>query len=245
MAVLAQFDSLKFEISSGSAMLIQGIKMSSECETEDETGSSQAYVKAKNGKPVEINFTAVFNATLGVNVESNVTYLMNAAQRSLQSYFYIAGKKVFPFKLMMTKAETEEILLSPSGKMVKTNVNVTLKQCSKDWISGTPPAESGSTSGGGSATSTNKASTTQQQPTTPTPSASVTAKNIDNMIAKGILPANNTTTKTKSTAVAVAAAAKTTSAAKTTASTVSKPQPLTTAQKSRAAAKEAALLGIK
>lgn len=152
MAVLAQFDTLEFEISSSSAMLLQGLKMSSECETEDETSNSQAYVKAKNGKPVEINFTAIFNAALGVDVESNITYLMNAAQRSVQSYFYVAGKKIFPFKLMMVKAETEEILLSPSGKMVKTNVNVTLKQCSRDWISGDTPADSGGGSSGGGST---------------------------------------------------------------------------------------------
>lgn len=74
MAILAQFDTLKFEISSSSALLLQGLKMSSECDTEDETGSSQAYVKAKNGKPIEINFTAVFDAALGIDVESNVTY---------------------------------------------------------------------------------------------------------------------------------------------------------------------------
>lgn len=138
--VIAQFENLKFGISSSTALLINNIKMSAECETEDQTDSSQQYVSAKNGKPLQITFTAIIDANLGGDVKENVVYLMNGAQRSLQGYFYIAGAKVFPFKMMLKKAETEEVKLSPSGKWVKTNVNITLKQSAKDWITGSPPS---------------------------------------------------------------------------------------------------------
>lgn len=158
--ILAQFESLKFEISASSALLFQNMKISSECETEDKTDSSQQYVSAKSGKPVQVTFTAVLNAALGEDVEKDVAYMLNAAQRSLQGYLYIAGKKAFPFKMMMVKAETEDIIFSPSGKWARTNVNVTLKQSTKDWITGNSAASAQTTvpSGGGGYVTPAKAS---------------------------------------------------------------------------------------
>lgn len=158
--ILAQFQHLKFEISARSALLFQNLKISSECETEDKTDSSQQYVSAKNGKPVQVTFTAVLNAALGEDVEKDVTYMLDAAQRSMQGYLYIAGKKAFPFKMMMVKAETEDIIFSPSGKWARTNVNVTLKQSTKDWITGNSaaPAQPAVPSGGGGYVTPAKAS---------------------------------------------------------------------------------------
>ena len=71
--VIAQFENLKFEISSSTALLLNNIRMSAECETEDQTDSSQQYVSAKNGKPLQVTFTAIIDANLGGDVRENVT----------------------------------------------------------------------------------------------------------------------------------------------------------------------------
>lgn len=232
--VIAQFENLKFGISSSTALLIFNIKMSAECETEDQTDSSQQYVSAKNGKPLQLTFTVIIDANLGGDVRENVIYMLNGAQRSLQGYFYIAGTKVFPFKMMLIKAETEEVKLSPSGKWVKTNVNITLKQSTKDWITGSAPPPSQpapqSTGGGGGTPAKDRINTTPVKASVNTTGWLTTAVA---GIASGAAVAagtallasktsTSTGTTTTSTAAAVSSAAKTVSTAKTTASTVAK-----------------------
>lgn len=237
--VIAQFENLKFEISSSTALLLNNIRMSAECETEDQTDSSQQYVSAKNGKPLQVTFTAIIDANLGGDVRDNVTYMLNGAQRSLQGYFYIAGTKVFPFKLMLVKAETEEVKLSPSGKWVKTNVNITLKQSTKDWITGSAPPPSqpapqstggGGGGGGGATPEKDRINTTPVKASVKTTgwlTTAVAGIATGATVAAGTAwLASKTTTstaaKTTSTAAAVSSAAKTVSTAKTTATTVAK-----------------------
>lgn len=234
MAVLAQFDTLKFEITSRSATLIQGIKMSAGCDTEDESDEKKGYVTRSNGQPLEISFTAVLNAALGVDVKSAVTSILSAAKNGTQSYLYIAGEKIFQFKLMIVKAETEEIVLSPSGAWVRTNVNITLKQSSKDSGSGGGDkgggkgdgkgdgGSGGGSSGGGGGS--NKASVNTSPTTTTTTTTYIKPPSTDGWQARkegellGIEPSASTTTNY---------------------------QPLTQKQKDRYAEKEEALINAK
>lgn len=134
MRTLAQFGEIQFGISTETALLFEKLKISAECETDDKKENSQGYVKAKNGKPAEISMSVALSAALGVDVQKSAMQFLNAAQRSTEDYLYVGGKKVFPFKLMMTKADTEEILLSPKGVWTYTKISITLKQSSKEWI---------------------------------------------------------------------------------------------------------------
>lgn len=136
MAAIAQFGSLKFKIRASDALLFEKLKISTECKTEEKVSNSQEYVSAKNGKAAQITFTILLHAALGSDVQKMVATLHNMAQRSKKGYFYMNGAKVFPFRMMMTKAETEEIMISPGGKWVSAKINVTMKQSSSQWIIG-------------------------------------------------------------------------------------------------------------
>lgn len=261
MAVIAQFGELKFEISSSTALLFEKLKLSAECETEEQTNNSQQYVSAKNGKPVQVSLSIILNAALGIDVKVRATEILNAAQRSTQGYFYAGGAKVFPFKLMMTKADTEEITIDPSGRWVSTKINVTLKQSTQEWISAPSKPEqwpSGTVNWGGVVRVPKKASVNTGMPVGPTLGATSGATSgaisgaidfLQNQSITALKKAQDSVAKAStaktSTAAAVAASRKTTSTAKTKKSTISKPKPLTTAQKARASAKEGRILGIK
>lgn len=244
LAVLAQFGSLQFEISSSTALLFEKLKLSSECETEEKTVDEQKYVSAKNGKPVQASFAVILSASLGIDVKERVTAILNSVQRGEQAYFYIVGEKLFPFQMMMVSAQTEEIQTSPSGVWVYAKVNITLKQSSKEWITGQQKVTTSSSNNTSNHT-TAKKSTVIENPVKPiynnsgakiyAPSSSfqdaIKARDLANSVFQNIVNAVNSSAGVVSTAKSVA-------------STVSNSQPLTAAQRSRAAAKEARLLGI-
>lgn len=237
LAVLAQFGSLQFEISSSTALLFEKLKLSSECETEDKTVDEQKYVSAKNGKPVQASFAVILSASLGIDVKERVTAILNSAQRGEQAYFYIVGKKLFPFQMMIVSAQTEEIQSAPSGVWVYAKVNITLKQSSKEWIIGQP--QKAATSGSSSSTN-GGTSLTQNTQTSKTGLKYV--KPVSNNSGATIYAPSS---KFQNAVNAVNSALSVVSSAKSVASTVSNYKPLTSAQKARAAAKEGSLLGIK
>lgn len=181
----------------------------SECETEDKTASAQKYVSAKNGKPIQITLTVTLSAYLGVDVRADAIALIDAAQRSYQGYFYIQSKKLFPFMLMMTKAEMKNFEVAPNGTWVSCDMGLTLKQSSKDWINGTPASANTSSSSSGSGGSGKKKSSGSKKVSTKTantitrmPMTGVSAKSIATVAAYHA-------SKTTSTAKQVSAAKKT------------------------------------
>lgn len=134
MALLAQFGELRFEITSSGALLFDNLKLTAECETEDKTDNSQKYVSKKNGKPVQISFTVLLKAALGIDVEQSVSYILYAAQGNVTERLYIGQTCIFPFRMMMTKADVEEIQISPGGIWTSAKVKVTLKQCTQEHM---------------------------------------------------------------------------------------------------------------
>lgn len=248
LAVLAQFGSLQFEISSSTALLLENLKLSSECETEEKTGDEQKYVSSKNGKPVQASFAVILSAALGINVKDKVTEILNSAQRGDQAYFYIVGSKLFPFKMMMVSAATEEIQTSPSGVWVYAKVNITLKQSSKEWIIGQlqKATTSGSTNASTPSSTNMQTSKTGLKYVKPISNNSGATIYAPSSSFQSSINARNSANSTFQNIVnAVNSSAGAVSTAKSVASTVSNYQPLTAAQKARAAAKEASLLGIK
>lgn len=179
MAVNAKWNDISFQISETDAVLIGKIKMSAECETEDKEGGGQKYVSKKSGKPVEFSITAILNACLGTDVYSWVMKLMDSAQRGDEDHFEICGRKMFPFKLMLTSAATEEIEIAPSGTWARTNVNLTFKQSTQEPILDRPTPPPSSAGDGGGHSEPKKESVNKNPPATTKPPVSVPKREPD------------------------------------------------------------------
>lgn len=210
MAVIGQYGGWTFEIRANYMRPFKDFQIVSECETEDKTADAQKYVSAKNGKPIQITTTVTLNAYLGVNVRGDAIGLIDAAQRSYQGYFYIQSKKLFPFMLMLTKASIKNFVLSPNGQWIACDIDLTLKQSSKDWINGAPASSGGGSSGGGSSgggsgSSGSKKASVKQKSTI----ASSIAKGVASVVSKV-----NSALKTTSTAKRVSSVIKKTTIVK-------------------------------
>lgn len=211
MAVIGQYGGWTFEIRANYMRPFKDFQIVSECETEDKTADAQKYVSAKNGKPIQITTTVTLNAYLGANVRGDAIGLIDAAQRSYQGYFYIQSKKLFPFMLMLTRASIKNFVLSPNGQWIACDIDLTLKQSSKDWINGAPASSSGGgssgggSSGGGSSSSGSKKASVKQKSTI----ASSIAKVVASVVSKV-----NSALKTTSTAKRVSSVIKKTTVVK-------------------------------
>lgn len=211
MAVIGQYGGWTFEIRANYMRPFKDFQIVSECETEDKTADAQKYVSAKNGKPIQITTTVTLNAYLGANVRGDAIGLIDAAQRSYQGYFYIQSKKLFPFMLMLTRASIKNFVLSPNGQWIACDIDLTLKQSSKDWINGAPASSSGGgssgggSSGGGSSSSGSKKASVKQKSTI----ARSIAKGVASVVSKV-----NSALKTTSTAKRVSSVIKKTTAVK-------------------------------
>lgn len=206
MAVIGQYGGWTFEIRANYMRPFKDFQIVSECETEDKTADAQKYVSAKNGKPIQITTTVTLNAYLGVNVRGDAIGLIDAAQRSYQGYFYIQSKKLFPFMLMLTRASIKNFVLSPNGQWIACDIDLTLKQSSKDWINGAPASSSGGgSSGGGSSSSGSKKASVKQK--------STIASSIAKVVANAVSKVNNAL-KTTSTAKRVSSVIKKTTVVK-------------------------------
>lgn len=215
MAVIGQYGGWTFEIRANYMRPFKDFQIVSECETEDKTADAQKYVSAKNGKPIQITTTVTLNAYLGADVRGDAIGLIDAAQRSYQGYFYIQSKKLFPFMLMLTRASIKNFVLSPNGQWIACDIDLTLKQSSKDWINGAPALSGGGGSGGGSSgggsgssgsgSSGSKKASVKQKSTI----ASSVAKGVASVVSKV-----NSALKTTSTAKRVSSVIKKTTAVK-------------------------------
>lgn len=210
MAVIGQYGGWTFEIRANYMRPFKDFQIVSECETEDKTADAQKYVSAKNGKPIQITTTVTLNAYLGADVRGDAIRLIDAAQRSYQGYFYIQSKKLFPFMLMLTRASIKNFVLSPNGQWIACDIDLTLKQSSKDWINGAPAlsgggGSGGGSSGGGSGSSGSKKASVKQKSTI----ASSVAKVVASVVSKVI-----SALKTTSTAKRVSSVIKKTTAVK-------------------------------
>lgn len=210
MAVIGQYGGWTFEIRANYMRPFKDFQIVSECETEDKTADAQKYVSAKNGKPIQITTTVTLNAYLGADVRGDAIGLIDAAQRSYQGYFYIQSKKLFPFMLMLTRASIKNFVLSPNGQWIACDIDLTLKQSSKDWINGAPVlsgggGSGGGSSGGGSGSSGSKKASVKQKSTI----ASSVAKGVASVVSKV-----NSALKTTSTAKRVSSVIKKTTAVK-------------------------------
>lgn len=182
---------------------VKDISIKASADTEDKENGGEKYTVKKNAGGLEITMTAILNAALGVNVESAAKSILNAARKADNGYFYIAGKKLFTAKFMMTDAEAQNVILTGDGTWVSCEVNMTLKQCSKYDGTTSSPAPAPSTPSTSTSTSKPSTTTTTQQPT------------LFQKVAEGVKTAVNKVTTTVKTVISnIASALKNTNTAK-------------------------------
>lgn len=125
---VARWKNHKFEVSSNKIQGIKGFSLKGSSETENKTSSSQDYVTRKKGGPTEVSFTAILNAYAGCDVEGEAKAFVEDARKGEKDYLYISGKKLLTYQLMLTSANVDQVEISPSGKWVKAEVQLTFKQ---------------------------------------------------------------------------------------------------------------------
>lgn len=161
MAEIGRWNGHIFEVSSSLIRSFTGLQIKGSSETEDKESGNQKYVSRKSGKPVEVSFTIHLNARLGCDVRSDAMEFVSDAIAGKKDYFYVGNKKLVTCQLMLVDATVKEIGLVSAGTWTQADVQVTMKQCSKnDGSSG-----GGSGSGGGGKTSVKKTSTTTTKST--------------------------------------------------------------------------------
>lgn len=211
MAEIGRWNGHKFEVSSSLIRSFTGLQIKGSSETEDKEDGSQKYVSRKKGKPVEVSFTIHLNARLGCNVRSEALKFVSEARAGKKDYFYVGNKKLVTCQLMLTDATVKEIGLINKGTWTQADVQVTMKQCSKN--DGASGGGSGSVGGGGSKkVSVKKTSTTTTKSTNIVQKIAEGVKNVATKVVNGVKKAvttvKNVLTGKTSVASAVTSAVK-------------------------------------
>ena len=217
MAEIGRWNGHKFEVSSSLIRSFTGLQIKGSTETEDKEDGSQKYVSRKKGKPVEVSFTIHLNARLGCNVRSEALKFVSEARDGKKDYFYVGNKKLVTCQLMLTDATVKEIGLINKGTWTQADVQVTMKQCSKnDGASGGGSGSGGGGGGGGGngskKVSVKKTSTTTTKSTNIVQKIAEGVKNVATKVVNGVKKAvttvKNVLTGKTSVASAVTSAVK-------------------------------------
>lgn len=217
MAEIGRWNGHKFEVSSSLIRSFTGLQIKGSSETEDKEDGSQKYVSRKKGKPVEVSFTIHLNARLGCNVRSEALKFVSEARDGKKDYFYVGNKKLVTCQLMLTDATVKEIGLINKGTWTQADVQVTMKQCSKnDGASGGGSGSGGGGGGGGGngskKVSVKKTSTTTTKSTNIVQKIAEGVKNVATKVVNGVKKAvttvKNVLTGETSVASAVTSAVK-------------------------------------
>lgn len=239
MAEIGRWNGHKFEVSSSLIRSFTGLQIKGSSETEDKEDGSQKYVSRKKGKPVEVSFTIHLNARLGCNVRSEALKFVSEARAGKKDYFYVGNKKLVTCQLMLTDATVKEIGLVNKGTWTQADVQVTMKQCSKnDGASGGGSGSGGGGGGGGGGgskkVSVKKTSTTTTKSTNIVQKIAEGVKNVATKVVNGVKKAVTTVKNVLTGKTSVASAV--TSAVKAGVSAVKK---VATAAKAVSAVKKA------
>lgn len=220
MAEIGRWNGHKFEVSSNLIRSFTGLQIKGSSETKDKESSNQKYVSRKNGKPVEVSFTIHLNARFGCDVRSEAMNLVSEAIAGKKDYFYVGNKKLVMCQLMLVDATVKEIGLVNNGTWTQADVQVTMKQCSKN--DGSSGGSSGSSSGSGRSgkTSVKKTSTTTTKSTGIVQKIADGIKNVASSVVNGVKKAATTVKNVLTGKTSVASAA--TSAVKAGVSAVKK-----------------------
>lgn len=197
MAEIGRWNGHRFEVSSSLIRSFTGLQIKGSSETEDKEDGSQKYVSRKKGKPVEVSFTIHLNARLGCDVRSEALKFVSEARAGSKDYFYVGNKKLVTCQLMLTDATVKEIGLINKGTWTQADVQVTMKQCSKnDGASGGGSSSGGGGGGGGDGgskkVSVKKTSTTTTKNTNVVQKIADGIKNVATKVVNGVKKAVTT-----------------------------------------------------
>lgn len=147
MAEIGSWNGHRFVVSPTLIQSFSDLSIKGSSETEEKTGNGEKYVSRKNGKPFEVGLKVELNAYLGSDVRKEAMLLVEEAEKGESGYFYVAGKKLLPCKLMLVEASAGEIAMSPGGVWISCEVQLKMKQASKG---DNTPAAAATGGGGGS-----------------------------------------------------------------------------------------------
>ena len=147
--VVGKWGGHKFVVSKPKIYSFTDLTMKGSIETEDKLNDRTKYTAIKNSKPAEITLTIRMNAYFGVDVRKDAVLFVKQAQQGKADYFYVGTEKLIDCALMLTDASVKNVDISPSGVWVGADVQITLKQCDKSDLYGTPGSSSSGGSGGG------------------------------------------------------------------------------------------------
>lgn len=145
--VVGKWGGHKFIVSGSRIFSFSDLTMKGSIETEDKLNDRTKYTAIKNSKPAEITLGIHLNAYFGVDVRKDAVLFIKQAQEGRADYFYVGTEKLIDCALMLTDASVKNVDIAPSGVWVGADVQITLKQCDKSDLYGTPGSSS---SGGGS-----------------------------------------------------------------------------------------------
>lgn len=155
MAEIGSWNGHQFIVSPTLIRGFTNLSISGASNTETSTSAEQDFMTRKSGKPVEITLTVELHACTGCDVRGESLALVKQARSGAKDFLYVGQQKLVTCQLMLTKADVNEIVLAPNGKMVSAKVALTLGQASMN--DGSMPAvstpsggEGGSGGGGGS-----------------------------------------------------------------------------------------------
>ena len=130
MAEIGRWNGLKFEVKSGLVRGFTGLTIKGAVETEDKEKNSIKYVANKARKPTEVSLTVHLDARTGADVRDTAMKLVEKATYGAEDYFYIASKKLVPYKMKLVTADVSEILMTNTGKWICCDVKMSMKQSS-------------------------------------------------------------------------------------------------------------------
>lgn len=148
MALMGSWNGFEFEVSPTAVRGFTGLTIKGGSETEDKVSDKQKYVQRTNSAITEIALSVYLNAYMGCNVRDEATSFISAAMEGASNYFYVGGKKLVTYKLMLTNAEITETEIAPNGTWIACKIGLTMKQCEK--YGSASSGSSGSSSSGSS-----------------------------------------------------------------------------------------------
>jgi hypothetical protein len=116
------------------------LSIQSSCSTEEEENGDDGYLKKKRSGAFIISLTAILDKRLGEDdVKAYAMRLAESARSGASAWIYNNGSKMAVGIMMGTSANINNIVAAPNGMWISSEVQLTLKQCTKLDGTLTPP----------------------------------------------------------------------------------------------------------
>lgn len=159
MALLAEWNGHRFEVTPYAVRGFGDLQISGSCKTSDTNKSFTVKVPAldrkgqrqydkkgnlktknethknffkkfSNGQPIDLSFSAYLHTQLGCDVRNEAMDWINDAEKGAKGYLYIDGHKIVTCEMMLTKANVTEVKIAANGWWLSATVQLTMVQAS-------------------------------------------------------------------------------------------------------------------